>query len=148
MAASRLLLGFLLASSNANPTLNFGHVRRPGPRPSQIKYVFLNIEVTFQGPISVKAYKHLFQVGATTGSSSPFFPLGRSGWGELSHTDKEPAYPSGISHINLFLVNIMYMIAVLRLLLGAGSHLVSLRSNQDCSQSCLAGYQYCSPGSV
>merc|ERR1712233_40332 len=38
MAASRLLLAFFLASSsNANPSLNFGHVRRPGPRPSQIK---------------------------------------------------------------------------------------------------------------
>merc|ERR1719507_2207013 len=37
VGASRLLVPFLLASSNANPSLNFGHVRHPGPRPSQIK---------------------------------------------------------------------------------------------------------------
>ena len=39
-----------------------------------------------------------------------------------------------------------FVIAVLRLVLGPGSHLLPLRPDQDCEESRLAGYQYCSTG--
>ena len=57
----------------------------------------------------VKYYVKIWsQDGSATGPPSPVFPLGRSGWGELSHPGKEPAHPSGISRFNPFLVNMMW----------------------------------------